>query len=56
MTFAKSWLTGFLSSFRSGKEILLSPEQSAVLEAWQQLEEPNMKCPHRRCRYVVVDV
>ncbi len=56
MTFAKSWLTGFLSFFRSKKEILLSPEQSAVLEAWQQLEEPNMKCPHRRCRYVVVDV
>ncbi len=52
----KSWLNGFLDVFRARRDVLLSPDQSAVLADWQQLDEPDMKCPHRRSRYVVVDV
>ncbi len=52
----KSWLNGFLDLFRTRGEVVFSPDQAAVLENWQQLDEPDMKCPHRRCRYVVVDV
>lgn len=52
----KSWLNSLLDSFRTRSDVILSPEQAAVLADWQQLGEPDMKRPHRHCRYVVVDV
>lgn len=52
----KPWFHRLLDPFRARSDVVLSPEQEATLADWQQLGEPNMKCPHRRCRYVVVDV
>lgn len=52
----KSWLNSLLGPFRTRSDAVLSPDQAAALADWQQLGEPDLKCPHRRCRYVVVDV
>ncbi len=56
MKTTKSWLDGFLDVFRNRREVLLSPDQAAALADWQQLGPPDTTCPHRHCRYVVVDV
>lgn len=48
-----SWLTGATAT-RVAEQ--LSPEQREALEAWQRAPEPDLRCSHRQCRYVVVDV